>query len=207
LSGEALRRYKDAKNKDAKRRRIAKGGLTAAQRREKAEERKRQHLAAKEAKRIAREQAKADKIKACPWLDPKLSRSESWRMRNNLDPVFNMQQRFRAHAKRGRFGMWAKLGCRLRDAMIRGKDVQSTYAPLVDYTAQQLRDHLQRQFTKGMTWEKFCAGEIHIDHRIPLSSFDMADEQEARRAWSLTNLQPLWSVDNIRKGKRRMVLL
>ena len=154
-----------------------------------------------------REAERAEKIRLQPWLDPKLSAKERWQLRYDLDPIFNMQERFRAAARRGKFGKWARIGCRLRDAMVNGRGLPATYAPLIDYSAQQLRDHLQRQFTKGMTWEKFCTGAIHIDHRIPLSSFDLSDELQARIAWSLPNLQPLWSKDNQSKGAKVMTLL
>lgn len=70
------------------------------------------------------------------------------------------------------------------------------------YTIQQLRDHLERHFTGGMTWEAFLKGDIHIDHIIPLSAFDSSTAEGARTAWALTNLQPLWGQDNISKGAR-----
>lgn len=65
----------------------------------------------------------------------------------------------------------------------------------------------ERQFTKGMTWSKFCAGQIHIDHIIPLSSFRLKDADELLSAWALPNLRPMWGTDNIRKGSRRELLL
>lgn len=75
------------------------------------------------------------------------------------------------------------------------------------YTAEQLRAHLERQFTRGMTWERFAAGEIHIDHRVPLASFDLSDPAEVKAAWALTNLQPLWAPDNHAKADQRLYLL
>lgn len=50
-----------------------------------------------------------------------------------------------------------------------------------------------------MTWAAFNAGEIHLDHRTPLSKFDCTTEAGIRAAWALTNLQPLWATDNQRK--------
>jgi len=43
---------------------------------------------------------------------------------------------------------------------------------LVGYTVEQLKIHLEKQFKQEMTWEKFMAGKIHIDHKIPISAFN-----------------------------------
>ena len=56
--------------------------------------------------------------------------------------------------------------------------------------------HIERQFTKGMTWEN--QGEWHIDHIIPLASAET--ESELIQLCHYTNLQPLWAFDNISKS-------
>lgn len=92
-------------------------------------------------------------------------------------------------------------------AVLRGaKGGQRTEA-LVGWKIAELRDHLQRQFLLGMSWENM--GEWHIDHIVPLSSFTITgpDDPELRRAWALTNLRPLWAKDNIRKGAKQETLL
>ena len=75
------------------------------------------------------------------------------------------------------------------------------------YTSEDLRVHLERQFRRGMTWAKFMAGQIHIDHRVPLSAFNLGDDLEFKAAWAMTNLQPLWAVDNVKKAADRSLLL
>jgi hypothetical protein len=51
-----------------------------------------------------------------------------------------------------------------------------------------------------MTWERFLLGEIHIDHIRPISSFNLFDEAELKKAFHYTNCQPLWAKDNLRKS-------
>ncbi len=85
--------------------------------------------------------------------------------------------------------------------VLRGKKRGISWREFVDYTIDDLVQHLELQFTEGMTWEKFIKGEIHIDHIVPKSSFvfDSPDDEQFKKCWSLSNLQPLWAIDNLRK--------
>ena len=60
------------------------------------------------------------------------------------------------------------------------------------------KKHIERQFTKGMTWENH--GEWHYDHIIPISSAQT--EEEVIKLNHYTNFQPLWAEDNIRKSNK-----
>ena len=66
--------------------------------------------------------------------------------------------------------------------------------------------HLEKQFTDGMTWEKFLRGEIWMDHIKPISKFNYVSSEdiEFKECWSLNNLQPLWAKDNRRKYNKYM---
>ena len=50
------------------------------------------------------------------------------------------------------------------------KKTHQTFS-LVDYTKYELKEHLESQFTDGMSWENM--GEWHIDHIKPCASFDL----------------------------------
>lgn len=75
---------------------------------------------------------------------------------------------------------------------------------LVGYSIDELKFYIEKKFKKGMTWERFMAGEIHIDHKIPLSVFHYSskDDIDFKRAWALSNLQPMWATENLKKGAR-----
>lgn len=70
------------------------------------------------------------------------------------------------------------------------------------YSIDTLRAHLEALFVEGMSWDNH--GAWHIDHKRPLSSFKITTFvcRDFRKAWALQNLQPLWAVDNMRKGAR-----
>ncbi len=58
--------------------------------------------------------------------------------------------------------------------------------------------HIQEQFTKGMNWDNY--GKWHIDHIKPCAKFDLSKESEQYKCFNFKNLQPLWAIDNLRKG-------
>ncbi len=75
---------------------------------------------------------------------------------------------------------------------------------LVGYASQELRDHLEKLFLPGMTWENYSKYGWHIDHIIAKSFFvfTSTDNVEFKYCWSLDNLQPLWAEDNWSKSNK-----
>jgi len=73
----------------------------------------------------------------------------------------------------------------------------------VGYSLAELREHLQSQFTAGMSWSNY--GQWHIDHIKTVASFDFSkyDDGDFRRCWSLSNLRPLWAMDNWMRSKKQ----
>ena len=71
---------------------------------------------------------------------------------------------------------------------------------LLGCTIDHVRQHLEAQFTDGMTWDNH--GEWHIDHIKPCASFDLTDADQQRECFNYTNLQPLWAKDNLAKGAK-----
>ena len=85
---------------------------------------------------------------------------------------------------------------------MRGKAKSGKTFELLGYTPEDLRRHIEKQFCKGMSWGNY--GEWHIDHIVPLSSFEISswDDPELKAAWDLTNLRPIWSKENLQKSAR-----
>ena len=66
----------------------------------------------------------------------------------------------------------------------------------------ELRDHLESQFTEGMTWDNMGRGGWHIDHVIPCAFFDLTKPSHQKVCFNWQNLQPLWEKDNCAKGDK-----
>ena len=63
------------------------------------------------------------------------------------------------------------------------------------YNSLELKEHIEKLFIEGMTWDN--RQEWYIDHIIPISSFD--SDTPANIVNALSNLQPLWKKDNLVK--------
>lgn len=73
-------------------------------------------------------------------------------------------------------------------------------ATLIGCSVVGFKAYLEARFQKGMSWENY--GEWHIDHIRPCASFDLMDPEQQAICFHYTNLQPLWAVDNLRKGAK-----
>jgi len=70
---------------------------------------------------------------------------------------------------------------------------------LLGCTIQEYKEHIEKQFTEGMSWDNY--GKWHIDHTIPLQ-YDNPSVEDVLARLHYTNTQPLWAIDNIRKGNK-----
>ena len=81
-------------------------------------------------------------------------------------------------------------------------DKNGHYFEILKYSPKELISHLEKQFKDGMTWDNY--GEWHVDHSVPLSSFNIKEigDSEFMKCWSLSNLQPMWGEENIKKSNK-----
>ena len=96
-----------------------------------------------------------------------------------------------------------KLLCKLRNrvwmAMKYTKKSAKTQE-LLGCTILELKNYLETRFKPGMSWENYGRSGWHIDHIIPCASFDLTDQQQQKKCFHYTNLQPLWAYENLSKG-------
>jgi len=94
------------------------------------------------------------------------------------------------------FILWRSV---LRNSLKRiGTKKEDKTNELLGYSAKELKEHIEKQFVDGMSWENW--GEWHLDHIKPVSSFDKSEKLSIIN--SLDNLQPLWAADNLKKSNK-----
>jgi hypothetical protein len=127
---------------------------------------------------------------------------KNWKLRNK--EKYRASERIRAKKKRQNDPVHATVVClrnRIKDALKLYKKSKSS-AEYLGCDLDFLRKHLESQFTEGMTWENRGYYGWHIDHIIPISSFDLSKESDLKKAFHYSNLQPLWWRDNLKKGAK-----
>lgn len=96
-----------------------------------------------------------------------------------------------------------KLICNIRNLIgisfrKNGYNKDSKTNKILGCTYEKFKQHLEKQFTEGMSWDN--QGEWHLDHIYPVSL--AKTEEEIIKLNHYSNFQPLWAEENIRKGNR-----
>jgi len=92
---------------------------------------------------------------------------------------------------------------RMNESLKRGMKAGRAWESLVGYTVDQLKQHIEKMFKPGMSWENYGKA-WHIDHKIPVAvfNFEKPEDIDFRICWSLKNLQPLDAHINMSKGAK-----
>ena len=109
------------------------------------------------------------------------------------------------HNNRKKTDINYKLACNLRSRLnVAIKNNQKSGSAVDDLgcSIPRLRIYLESKFQPGMTWDNWKHSGWHIDHIIPLSSFNLENREELLKAVNYINLQPLWAKDNLSKGDK-----
>lgn len=69
---------------------------------------------------------------------------------------------------------------------------------IIGLDKENFKSYIEDKFTEGMSWENY--GEWHLDHIKPLCLSE--NEEDLIKLNHYTNLQPLWSEDNIKKNRK-----
>jgi len=72
---------------------------------------------------------------------------------------------------------------------------------LVGCDKRHLFRHIEVQFKGEMSWDNY--GKVwHLDHHIPIDAFNPDNDREWEACWHFSNLKPMLSKDNLRKGNK-----
>lgn len=90
----------------------------------------------------------------------------------------------------------------IRGNYSRGKSKEGSAIKLLGCSVIEFCAYIEGKFLSGMSWDNYGYRGWHIDHIRPLASFDLSVKEQIAEAVHYSNLQPLWAVDNLRKGDR-----
>jgi len=74
------------------------------------------------------------------------------------------------------------------------RNINLTVLELLGCSRDELKNLLEKKFTKNMTFENY--GEWEIDHIRPLASFNLKSVDEIKICFNHNNIQPLWKSEN-----------
>lgn len=85
---------------------------------------------------------------------------------------------------------------------LKGLKADRHWENIVEYTLEELKEHLESQFNENMTWDNM-GNYWEIDHIVPKNQFQYKTEQdiEFKICWSLLNLRPLEKIANKSRPK------
>jgi len=123
--------------------------------------------------------------------------ARNWRLRN--------PEKWRAVTKRSRQRLTHKLAAALRArirSVLHGSSKSASTLRLLGCDLSFLMGYLEARFKPGMSWSNY--GKVwHLDHHIPLASYDLSDLSHQRSAFHYSNLRPLFKSENLSKGAKR----
>jgi hypothetical protein len=115
-------------------------------------------------------------------------RYERWKFKFKNDPLFALKKRLRTLIR----GSFRKSGY---------TNFKARTEEIVGISFNEFKVYMESKFVDGMNWGN--RDLWHIDHIIPLSTAN--SEQELIALSHYTNLQPLWAMDNLKKGNKILV--
>ena len=104
------------------------------------------------------------------------------------DKQYSLGQKLHKHVNR------ALCGCK-----------SETATDLLGCSGEEFKEYIESLFQAGMSWKNHNRAGWNIDCIRPCSSFDLKDNVQQRECFNFKNIQPLWAMDNLRKGNRHAV--
>jgi hypothetical protein len=125
-------------------------------------------------------------------------RAKSYRA-NNVERVRVIRRIYESKKRKGdiNYKIAHNLRRRLRQTI---SNKTMSVLSILGCSMDEFKTHLESRFLEGMTWANY--GDWHIDHVKPCVLFDLSLPDEQAKCFHYSNLQPLWAVDNLKKGSK-----
>ncbi len=101
------------------------------------------------------------------------------------------------------FRIAKSVSSRIRHALTNsGERKCKSYKKYLGCDVEVYKIYLESQFVNGMSWSNYGKA-WHIDHKIPISWFNLSNLACCEKAFNYANTQPLLISENLSKGNRR----
>jgi hypothetical protein len=121
--------------------------------------------------------------------------------------AFHRKERRERYKKRIKYDIKYKIRNNLAKRIysaLKGTSKSRKTLDLLGCSVEEFKRYMEYKFIEGMNWENYGFGmdKWNIDHIILCARFNLLLEEEQRKCFHYTNLQPLWQLDNIKKGSK-----
>ena len=113
----------------------------------------------------------------------KIRRNKQRQLKESFDLNYKLKERLR-----NRIHSALKLNCKSKRT-----------EELMGCNTEFFKNYIESKFKDKMSWDNYGLYGWHIDHIKPCASFDLSKEEEQKRCFHYSNLQPLWAKQNIKK--------
>lgn len=121
----------------------------------------------------------------------------NWQKENREKRRLRLNERYKTEPN---FRIAVTLRTRILKAIENNQKAGSTLE-LLGCSVDFFKVHLEFLFSHGMSWQNH--GTVwHIDHIKPCASFDLSNDDEQRKCFHYSNMQPLFIADNLKKGTK-----
>jgi hypothetical protein len=129
---------------------------------------------------------------------------KKWREQNKEKILIGAREYYKVnYATNTEYKLARTIRSRIKIALNKGYK-RGTCIDLLGCSITELKSHLESKFLPNMSWANYGLKGWHIDHIIPLSSFDLSNPEQLKKATHYANLQPLWAKDNLSKGNKHV---
>ena len=108
-------------------------------------------------------------------------------IRRTIDPIFIVRECLQQHLS--------------KNMLYIPNDVN--YTTYLGCSLDKFIDWIEFQFENNMSWNNH--GEWHFDHVLPISSFNLNNDEERAKCYNWQNIRPIWKVHNLNKKNKILV--